>query len=960
MLALLLQCCAFALFAFIGYGLAVALVPERDSLRNALLAPVLGAAALTVPSVLLNHVGLRVAVFAWPLTLLLVAGAGAAIYVRRERCVVPWRALLPFLALLPLALVLTCRPELEFGTNWMSFTNEDMINYAADAQRLQAYGFYAQPGVFEVAGGGRLSEEGYWFQGVMGNERVGVDTLLALLSSLSGMRPFNAFMPVIGAGYFMLIWATAALGLARERRVRLALCIGAATVLSSLTTLGFLSQLLGQIFGLAGCVGAIALLGEPNPETVRSNPFGQIGLRVAVSAFVVAAYPELFPFVVLAMLLEHFVVPVLERKRPDFIAGSAALLSCALAFLVLWNYGRTMAQVIADRFHSATAPAHEILFPYFLLPSGAANFWGLVKLADYPPDPWMSLAIVAGIVLLLVQVGAVLVAARRIHPAALTALVMLLFGAWFFERRDDFAIFKIAMYVQPFFIASLALGAYGVLRMLGKQRPEWTAGAVAVAFSLVGIGAQQGYVEASRSLPSAARYTFSQVPLASARGLLEEFDSAARTVGHDPVAIDAPEPEFAKLAEAYFSDAPVATLSDDFLNRFRSDRPIYGVPDADYAHHTAAIEVEEFHEREQLADLFIPPQFSVDGTPNRFRVPWMPAGKPRWLLEMGADASILNRSGDAAPEKLVALRPWDSVHNHLVLMQTEVFGVDGYSGSWEDGAPGGKPTFFRPEHDEYGQRTFAGLGRFQTFEAINPSTAVRLVVWASATLKGDGKNRVPHGRVFGAENVPLAGVGRGSARLVTEPFEPASVDGVSLIGLDLGEDGVRFRRHASGLMRWFGTDISVDPRPLVVFGRDISLISDADYRNWNPPGWVSDLPAALDDPHLEYSGIYEDDGWVSDDVELTLRSDAATHGVRVQGAIPDLGSAGFSTTATLSVDGREVLSKPLGVGAFVLQTQLSLEPGNHKIGLSFSKAQRFAQPDGRIVGAQVDAIGFPP
>ena len=127
-----------------------------------------------------------------------------------------------------------------------------MINYASDAQRLQSYGFYAQPAALDVAAGQRLSEEGFWFQGVMGNERVGVDTLLSVVSSLAGMRPFNIFMPLIGAGYFMLIWATAALGLARELRVRLALCIGIAMALSSLTTLGMLSQLLGQIFGLSG------------------------------------------------------------------------------------------------------------------------------------------------------------------------------------------------------------------------------------------------------------------------------------------------------------------------------------------------------------------------------------------------------------------------------------------------------------------------------------------------------------------------------------------------------------------------------------------------------------------------------------------------------------------------------------------------------------------------------------
>jgi len=962
MLALLLQCAIFALFAFVGYGIAVALVPERDSLRNALLAPVLGAAAFTIPAVLLNHLGLPVNAFAWPLAIVLSAFAGYSLYVRRAKSRVPWRALAPFLILLPFAFALSCRPALEFGTNWLSFSNEDMINYASDAQRLQSYGFYAQPAALDVAAGQRLSEEGFWFQGVMGNERVGVDTLLSVVSSLAGMRPFNIFMPLIGAGYFMLIWATAALGLARELRVRLALCIGIAMALSSLTTLGMLSQLLGQIFGLSGCVGAIALLGESDSEAVRENPAGQIGLRVLISAFVVAAYPELFPFVLLAMVLEHFVVPVLERRKPDYIAGSAALVSCGLAFLVLWNYGRTMAQVIVDRFHSATLPTHDVLFPYFLLPSGIANLWGLVKVADYPADPYMSIAIVVGLVLLVLQIVAVLIAARRIHPAALTALVMLLLGGFFFVHRDDFALFKTAMYIQPFFVASLALGTYGLLRILGRERPEWAAGAVAVAFALVGIGAQQGYVEFSRSAPDADRYTFSQLPMASPRKLLQDLDAAAKTVGTDPVAIDAYEPEYAKLAEAYFSAAPLTTLSDDFLNRFRSDGPIFGVPDAETAHEDAQIDVQEFRNREQLATLAFPPIVAADGSPNRFREPWMPAGKPKWLLEMGADASILNRSGDAEPDKLIQLRPWNSVRNHLVSLQSELFGLDGWSGAWQDGSPGGSPTLYRPERDFFksGVGTFVGLGRYQAFEAINPSGPVRLVFWASATLKSEGRNKLPPATIYAAESVPLAGVGSGSERLVSEAFEPADVHGISVIGLDLGENGVHFRKPLSGLMNWFNRDIAIDPRELVVFGRDISLISDEDFRSWEPPSWITDLPTALENPQLVFSGIYEDGGWVSDASELNLRSQPGAKRLQIQGEIPRLGSDSFKTTATVSVDGTPVIVQKLGVGGFLLETSAPSVPGNHKIGITFSPAQHFQAPDGRIVGARIDQIGFPP
>jgi hypothetical protein len=233
-------------------------------------------------------------------------------------------------------------------------------------------------------------------------------------------------------------------------------------------------------------------------------------------------------------------------------------------------------------------------------------------------------------------------------------------------------------------------------------------------------------------------------------------------------------------------------------------------------------------------------------------------------------------------------------------------------------------------------------------------------MWSSATLKADGKNFVPRGHVYGATAVPLPGVGRGSARIISAPFEPANADGLHVIGIDLGQNGVRFRKHVTGLMRWFGSDIALDPRPLVVFGRDISIVSDADYRRWSAPSWIVDVPNALQNPHLAFSGIYEDSGWVSDDAELTLQSDASTQRVRVEGLLPRVGSDDFTTIATLFVDGVQRARTTISVGPFSIEAPVKIAPGKHVVRLTFSRGQRFPDPDDRIVGARVDAIGFPP
>jgi hypothetical protein len=962
--ALALQFGFFALFAFVGYGACVALVPERNSLRNALLAPTLGAALFTLASVLLNHLGLPVGSFAWPLTLAFALAAAAALWWRKPQ--VPWRKLAPFAALLVLGTLVTCRPSLEFGFDWISYSNEDMTGYCSTAQRLVDYGYYTLPPADKIAAGHDLNPESTWFLDVVGNERVGVDSLFALVVALTKLNPFNAFMPFIGIAYFMLILATASLGISRSYKPRLAFFIGLGLTLSSLTTLGVMYQLLGQVYGLAGLAAAIALLGEQRAGPLRRNPGGQLALRALVFSFLVAAYPELFPFVVLAAIASYVAFPLFERRRPENLGALFATLASVLAFALLGNYGVTMAHLIADRFHSATSAGHELLFPYFLLPSGVANLWGLITLADYPRDPLASLAIATGFVLTAGLAVAAVLAARRVHPAAFVALLMLLMGLAFFRTRADFALFKLAMYAQPFFIAALGLGAYELFRRraLRPPRRELAAGLVVALVALLGVKAQFDYVELSRSRPAAGTYRFSQIPEASPLHLLSSLREAARRTKGQPVASDVMTPEYSKFQTLYLEHGPFGFLSDDFLNYFRVDVPVYGAPNEGKVRTEARREIADFRRREPLAGFDLGARDAAL-RPNEFRVPWLPsagAGHPSWLLSLGPASSILNRTGAAAqPDSLLVLQPWADVRDHLVFLQSRNFGVSGWSGTWRAlGRP--EPTFYRPEPDFFNPgHTIEGLGRHLLFEVVKPQPPVRLIMWITATLKGDGVNCIPPGTVLAARDVPLGGIGRGSARLISPPFIPRTVAGRSIFGVDLGVDGSKFDKRFTGLMRLYGSDIEIDPRRLVAFGRDISLVSDATYKTWNAPGWIVDVPAALHDPHLGYSGLYEDGGWSSQDAELTMQSTSATRRVRIEGMVPQIGTAsGFTTVASLSVDGKPLTAAKLGIGPFSLESAVALAPGKHAIRLHFSQTQRFPAPDDRLVAARIDAAGFPP
>jgi hypothetical protein len=444
------------------------------------------------------------------------------------------------------------------------------------------------------------------------------------------------------------------------------------------------------------------------------------------------------------------------------------------------------------------------------------------------------------------------------------------------------------MYIQPFFATRLALGAYGVLRMFWAAAPRVGGGRRRRGLRLVGIGAQQGYVEFSRSTPDATSLhvltTADVLAAAAARGTrLGGAHRGRRSRGDrraaSPSTQNSPRPIWRKRRSP--RSPTISSIAFAATARVRR-RP------TPTTRTRPALDVQEFRNREQLATLQLPPLRRSDGSPNRFRVPWMPAGKPQWLLEMGADASILNRSGDAEPGKTgraCGLARACATTSSRCRANSSARRLERRVGRRRAGGQARRCTV--------PNATPTASARSRAWGAIKPSKrSIRpvpcgLVFWASATLKSDGKNRVPHARVYGAK------ASRSQASAAARPDwsrkpsnRPRSTDCLAHRPGSRRRTACVFASTRPGLMNWFGTNIALDPRPLVVFGRDISLISDADYRSWTPPSWIVRPARGARRSALGYSGIYEDDGWVSDDAELTSRSDASTRRVRVEGLDP--------------------------------------------------------------------------
>jgi hypothetical protein len=123
------------------------------------------------------------------------------------------------------------------------------------------------------------------------------------------------------------------------------------------------------------------------------------------------------------------------------------------------------------------------------------------------------------------------------------------------------------------------------------------------------------------------------------------------------------------------------------------------------------------------------------------------------------------------------------------------------------------------------------------------------------------------------------------------------------------------------MMELYGANIPLDRRKLVGFGRDISLISEAEYQALPAPSSVSAFPTDLSNPALEYSGVYED-GWVSEAAFFYLRHKGAAATLRITGMIPQIVPGAFNSELTVRVDGNLVHKQALGLGDFALDIRI--------------------------------------
>jgi hypothetical protein len=249
-----------------------------------------------------------------------------------------------------------------------------------------------------------------------------------------------------------------------------------------------------------------------------------------------------------------------------------------------------------------------------------------------------------------------------------------------------------------------------------------------------------------------------------------------------------------------------------------------------------------------------------------------------------------------------------------------------------------------------------GMGRFLLLRVDNPAPKVRIALWLTASLKADNEARVPPVKLIGARRVTFHGIGRGSARLISDPVEPLKLGHANYVLIDMGIDGVRFKRSLPGLARLFHTDIPLDHRKLVAFGRDVSALDARDFETLQVPSSFHGDEVGLSNKNLFYSGVYED-GWVSEESSYRLTATKANSDLRVFGFVPLISDSSFKSHYQLYIDGRLAKADTVEVGAFGI-TVSDIPAGVHDVLLKFSAAQRLPDGDGRPVVGRFCNVAF--
>lgn len=916
----LLVLTTFVVLLLIGCGV-VAVMRLPLSRRTVLGAPSIGLATLTTIAMTLGALGVHTNRFAWPLVLLLTLLG--CVCVARARTTflraVPWAQL----AFVVLAGLILATPTFRYGFAWVGFANEDITRTAMNAQWWQDHGTYARPQPVELVWNREIdgSEIGH-FAPLQG----GTAELLAIFQVVTRLGPFEPMMPFVLVAYMC---ALAAFGAMMPRRigVRWNVVAMACLAVSPLFVYTAINQAADELFGLALMCSYIAVL--PALWRRSASPRWYLLAGVLFSGLY-ELYLPLLIFVVLLTCLHALLTVKFERGAWARIARRGAL-GALLGALLLNAYLLFLKITVIAMFASGSGPLRSVRFTAFLVPPGIAYLWGLIPLWGYPADPWMSLGILAGTGLTIAFAVFAIRQARRRRAAALLGVMGLAFSAFFFVRRADYALFKMASYFAPLFVYVMigAAASFLAARRAGVVRRTILRAAIVTVFA-ISVVTSAFYVRRSLDAPGDTNPTFVNGRFLTSEHIVERIRRAV----HE-------------------SSAPVlvsnATLQN--IQRFIVDadrrKTVFFVSSNDVENAQPSLHPEYVRWRPVAAlrlgtDRRAPVAlFAVE---NRPFAPAMRAREQQYLM-VGPQYSVFNRTAAWNVDPFFSIVAQRDMTNGLALVDSSV-------GSSQPGDPHVAISVL--EQDYFAAaRTYAGVGRYLVFEVLRPTANIRLLL-DFTTVGVESALRLPPVAVIGRTRYPFPLVGRGSARVLSPSITPAFFHGHAYIALDMGREGIVRKIPRHGLFALFGREFDLDERRLVANVRDLTVVAGASAATVES---LRSIPGDLRSTGVRYSGIY-DDGWLSQDSTVELSASAAGKRLRIAGVVPHIGDWPANPAVTVKIDDRTVWSGFVPEGTFDIAPNAAIARGPHRVHIHFDQVQQLPGGDDRPVGALLQRMGL--